>query len=86
MTPRSFIWAQVGEMMTFSAHCRAGLLSVFTLSIMPLTEHHPCESGFGWTEIGSKDISARVRISHDRGTNEKTNNLGLVQEILMRKE
>lgn len=86
MTPRSFVWAQVGEMMTFSTHSRAGLLLVFTLSIRPLTKCHPCNSVFGWPEVGSKEVSARVRISHDRGTNEKTNSLGLVQEVLMRKE
>lgn len=86
MTPRSFVWAQVSEMVTFSTHSRAALLSVFTLSVRALTERGLCKSVFGWPEIGSKDISARVRISQDRGTNGKTNFLGLVQEILMRKE
>lgn len=51
-----------------------------------MTECCLCKSVFGWPEIGSEDISARARISQDTGTNGKTNNLGLVQEILMRKE
>lgn len=71
MTPRSFVWAQVSEMVTFSTHSRAALLSVFTLSISALTERGLCKSVFGWPEIGSKDISARVRISQDRVQMEK---------------
>lgn len=86
VTPRPFVWAQVGEMMTLSTCSRAGLLSVFTLSIRPLTERQLCKSVFGWPETGSKEVSARVRISHDRGINKKTNSLGLVQDVPMRKE
>lgn len=81
MTPRSFVWAQIGETMAFSSYSRAGLLSVFTLSI-----RQRLKSVSGWPEIGSKDISARDGISHDKGPNGKTDNLGLVQEIPMRKE